>query len=64
MISKNLTEAFPFISNYFKELIESSSDRFPQSIVFEGIDPYAQCFFALELARILNCTEDAKGDCQ
>lgn len=57
------TKNFPFASNYFSKLLETDKKRFPQSIVFEGSDVYAQCFFSLELARMLNCLEDSSSDC-
>ena len=64
MIADTLVKKFPFVANYFSLLFSSKVRKFPQSIVFEGLDVYAQCFFALELARVLNCLEDGKEDCQ
>ena len=61
MFSKKSQNEFPFVSNYFVQCF--NHNRFPQSIVFEGLDPYAQLFFALELARIANCTQDKNPDC-
>lgn len=63
MISKKLSSYFPFLAKYFSLYFEDGDKKFPQSIVFEGLDPYAQCFFALELARNLNCLEDSREDC-
>lgn len=64
MIAENLSREFPFITKYFYTLFELEKNRFPQSIVFEGLDPYAQLFYSLELARVLNCLEDGETDCQ
>lgn len=64
MIANNLKTDFPFVSNYFEQLFKVNIKKFPQSIVFEGLDAYAQCFFALELARILNCLEGGEENCQ
>ena len=63
MLAENLVQKFPFISNYFFFFLENNVQKFPQSIVFEGLDSYAQCFFALELARVLNCLQDGRQDC-
>lgn len=64
MIAENLSREFPFITKYFYTLFELEKNRFPQSIVFEGLDPYAQLFYSLELARVLNCLEYGETDCQ
>ncbi len=64
MLATKIIQKFPFISNYFSLLLESNTKKFPQSIVFEGLDVYAQCFFALELARVLNCLEAGDENCQ
>lgn len=63
MINKILCEKFPFVSKYFETLIENDRGRFPQSIVFEGLDIIGQYTFSMELARILNCVKDTKEDC-
>lgn len=64
MIAENLSHEFPFITKYFYALFELEKNRFPQSLVFEGLDPYAQLFYSLELARVLNCLEDGDTNCQ
>lgn len=64
MIAENLSREFPFITKYFYALFELEKNRFPQSLVFEGLDPYAQLFYSLELARVLNCLEDGDTNCQ
>lgn len=63
MIANNLVKSFPFAAKYFSSVFSSQDKRFPQSIVFEGLDVYAQFFFTLELARVLNCLQDADENC-
>jgi len=63
MINKLLKEKFPFVSEYFEELIKNNINKFPQSIVFEGLDIIGQYMFSKELARILNCTEGGDENC-
>ncbi len=63
MISKLLYEKFPFITKYFETLINENIDKFPQSIVFEGLDIIGQYIFSMELARVLNCNGDKTPDC-
>jgi len=64
LINPILREKFPFVSNYFETLIENDIDKFPQSIVFEGLDIIGQYIFSSELARILNCKENIQNpDC-
>lgn len=53
---------FPFVSNYFETYFESGK-RFPQSIVFEGLDILSEYFFTLELARVLNCENGGDSNC-
>ena len=53
---------YPFLTSYFESFFNSKK-RFPQSIVFEGLDILSQYFFTLELARILNCEKDKMQNC-
>jgi len=64
MIAEILKKKFPFVSNYFETMIQNNIDKFPQSIVFEGLDTISQYMFSMELARILNCEKGGKNpDC-
>ncbi len=63
MINPVLKNKFPFVSNYFETLIENDIAKFPQSIVFEGLDTIAQYMFSIELSRILNCEKNGETDC-
>lgn len=53
---------YDFIKNYFETYFKSQK-RFPQSIILESSDTFSSYFFAIELARILNCKEDGAPDC-
>lgn len=64
MISEVLSKEFAFASDYFNTLLKEQVFKFPQSLVFEGMDIFGQIFFALELARILNCTGDKSQMCK
>lgn len=62
MINPIFKTKYKFLSEYFETFFKSKK-RFPQSVVFEGLDILGQYFFACELARILNCSEDRNPDC-
>ena len=66
MLNSFFENKFPFAHKYFSELInhvlENKRD-FPQALIFEGADTKTQYLFALELARILNCTGDRSSTC-
>ena len=63
MINKLFEKQFPFAHNYFSNLLESER-KFPQSILLEGADTKSAYYFALELARILNCTGNKTPECE
>lgn len=63
MINTLFEKQFPFAYKYFSNLL-NSENRFPQSIIFEGSDVKSSYYFALELARILNCTGDKTQNCE
>ncbi|MBQ8476350.1 hypothetical protein IJ531_04735, partial [bacterium] len=57
---------FPFAYNYFSTLLElklKNERKFPQSIILEGADTKSSYYFALELARNLNCEGDKSPEC-
>ena len=62
MINKIFKKKFEFLSNYFENYFKTNK-RFPQSLVFEGLDTISQYFFALELSRIVNCLTDKDEFC-
>ena len=61
-MNKIFRDKFPSTTKYFETLFEEKR-KFPQSIVFEGLDIFGQYFFALELPRILNCLKDGDENC-
>ncbi|MBE7705745.1 MAG: hypothetical protein E7Z91_00660 [Cyanobacteria bacterium SIG30] len=61
-MNKIFEKKFGIIAKYFNTLFEENK-KFPQAIVFESLDIFGQYFFALELARILNCMQEKKEDC-
>ncbi len=66
MINEIFQKKSPFVYNYFSnlfELVKKGERKFPQAIILEGADTCLQYTFALELARISNCKEQAKFDC-
>lgn len=63
MINKHLKEKFPFVVKYFETLINTDKDRFPQAILFEGLDITGQYMLSMELARVLNCEKGGDEDC-
>ncbi len=66
MLNQVFSENFQFTTRYFNEKLEAiakSKAKFPQSVIFEGSDIYGELFFTLELARILNCKEGGRANC-
>ena len=66
MLSQVFSENFQFTTRYFNEKLQAIRDnkaKFPQSVIFEGSDIYGELFFALELARILNCENGGSEFC-
>lgn len=62
MINQFFKEKYKFLSEYFENYINSKK-RFPQSIVLEGQDTLGAYFFALELARNVNCLNEKDENC-
>lgn len=66
MLNQVFSENFQFTTRYFNEKLQAMAQgeaKFPQSVIFEGADIYGELFFALELARILNCEKDGSEFC-
>ena len=67
MINPFFKEISPFCYNYFSTLlsaVENNTRRFPQAIIFEGIDTKLQFLFTLELACELNSIHHDKAVCE
>jgi len=66
MIEPYFEKKFPFAYNYFSSLlkeVKNANRKFPQALIFEGNDTLAQYYFALELARNLNCNNSGSLNC-
>lgn len=59
-----IKEKYPFLMKYFNNGINSTGKNIAHCILFYGSDIQAQYDLALEVARMLNCTEDHTPDCQ
>lgn len=59
-----LSDKYPFLTNYFTELLNSESKPLPQSILFYGSDLDSQYTLAKEIARLLNCKNDKSDNCE
>lgn len=59
-----LSDKYPFLTNYFETAIKSPKGHLAQSILFYGNDLNAQYTLALEIARLLNCTGDKSDNCE
>ena len=58
-----LSDKYPFLTNYFTELLNSSNKPLPQSLLFYGNDIDSQYTLAKEIARLLNCQKDKADGC-
>lgn len=59
----SVLEKLPELFNYFKSGIEDENKNIGHCILFWGADINLQCALALEVARLLNCTELGSNDC-
>ena len=58
-----LEEKYPFLVNYFKTGINSDKHNIAHCILFYGTDLDAQYELALEIARLLNCSNNRENNC-
>ncbi len=58
-----LSDKYPFLTNYFTLALTSKNRAMPQSILFYGNDLDSQYILAKEVARLLNCKKDKSDDC-
>ena len=58
-----LSDKYPFLTNYFTEVLTSKERPLPQSILFYGNDLEAHYTLAKEIARFLNCKQDKADNC-
>ena len=60
-MNKVLDKKYPYLSNFFRTAIEQN--RLFHSIILYGSNNYIQYAMAMEMARQLNCLENAREDC-
>ena len=58
-----LSDKYPFLTNYFSEVLTSKTHTLSQCILFYGNDLDAQYTLAREIARLLNCQKNKSDDC-
>ena len=58
-----LSDKYPFLTNYFSQMLNTEPVRVPQSIIFWGSDFESQFILSREIARLLNCTGDKSDEC-
>lgn len=58
-----LSDKYPFLTDYFTEVINSETRPHPQSILFYGNDLDSQYALAKEIARLLNCKKNREDNC-
>lgn len=56
-----LENKFPYLTNFFKNIFDSSKQNVANSLIFYGSDILAQYYFALSIAKSLNCV-GSKGE--
>ena len=61
----SLSDNYSFLTDYFRKgILSASGEKISHCILFWGIDIDAQYALALEIARLLNCKEGGKDDCE
>lgn len=58
-----LSDKYPFLTNYFTEVLSAKNRPLPQSILFYGNDLESQYILSKEIARLLNCKQDKSDNC-
>lgn len=59
----SINQKLPELVNYFKSGILDEDKNIGHCILFWGADIQSQCALALEIARLLNCKESGKENC-
>ena len=59
-----LSDKYPFLTNYFTQALTASNRALPQSLLFYGNDLKSQYILATEIARLLNCKNDRADTCE
>ena len=63
-MNSDITTKYPFLMKYFNNGINSTGKNIAHCILFYGSDIQAQYDLALEIARMLNCSDTHTPDCQ
>lgn len=61
--NSEINNKFPKLLKYFENGIKDDDKNISHCLLFWGSDILSQCELALEVARILNCSENADKDC-
>ncbi|MBD5402901.1 hypothetical protein HDR58_08920 [bacterium] len=61
--NNEISQKYPKLLEYFENGIKSEDKNISHCLLFWGPDITSQCELALEVARILNCSEDGSSDC-
>lgn len=61
--NNEISNKFPKLLKYFENGIKDNDKNISHCLLFWGPDILAQCELALEVARILNCSENADKNC-
>nr|QGT49823.1 hypothetical protein Melaina855_2100 [uncultured Candidatus Melainabacteria bacterium] len=61
--NNEIREKFPKLLKYFENGIKDDNKNISHCLLFWGADIKSQCELALEVARILNCSQEASKDC-
>lgn len=61
--NSEINNKFPKLLKYFENGIKDDDKNISHCLLFWGPDILSQCELALEVARILNCSENADKDC-
>lgn len=62
--SNEVSQKYPKLFEYFNDGIKNDDKNISHCLLFWGPDITVQCEIALEIARILNCSENGDIDCQ
>lgn len=62
--NSEVSQKYPKLIEYFTNGIKSEDKNISHCLLFWGPDIKSQCELALEIARILNCSENGYEDCE
>lgn len=62
--NNEVTEKYPKLIEYFKNGIQSEDKNISHCLLFWGPNITSQCELALEIARLLNCSENGETNCE